>query len=97
QQHPAYKAKGNKAGSPSVQQTAMVTAWAIYGAAFQWSQQDKRQPVAQFTPEVLPLITANLAPYLEPRSNKAAPQRVAAGRGPRALQGASLRFAYSFS
>lgn len=89
----ARKANGS---SPSVQQTAMVTAWAIYGAAYQWSQQEKRQPVAQFTREVLPLITANLAPYLDAKTSKATtPQRVAAGRGPSALLGASLRLAFS--
>lgn len=97
QEHPECKAQANKKGSPSVQQTAMVTAWAIYGAAFQWSQQEKRQPVTEFTRDVLPLITANLSPYLEPRAIKVAPQRVAAGRGPSALLGASLRFAFSYS
>ncbi|HRN50360.1 MAG TPA: TetR family transcriptional regulator [Anaerolineales bacterium] len=97
QQHPECKAKGNKKGAPSVQQTAMVTAWAIYGAAMQWSQQDKRQPVSEFTREILPLITTNLSPYLESSASKASPQRVAAGRGPSALLGASFRLAFSFS
>jgi hypothetical protein len=42
------------------EQAAMVTSWAIYGAAVQWSQQEQRQPALDFTRQVLPLIVAGL-------------------------------------
>lgn len=82
-----------KGQGPSAQQTAMVAAWAVYGAAFQWSQQDERQPLAQFVRQVLPLIAGNLAPYLESAAIKPSVQRVSAGRGPAALLG-PLRLAF---
>lgn len=76
-----------KAQGPSAEQTAMVAAWAVYGAAFQWSQQDERQPLAQFVRQVLPLIAGNLTPYLETAASKPSVQHVSAGRGPAALLG----------
>ena len=39
---------------------AMVTSWAIYGAAAQWSQQAQREPAGEFVQQVLPLILAGL-------------------------------------
>jgi AcrR family transcriptional regulator len=45
---------------PTPEQTAMVTSWAIYGAAVQWSQQERREPVNDFVQQVLPLIIAGL-------------------------------------
>jgi AcrR family transcriptional regulator len=42
------------------EQTAMVTAWAMYGAALQWSQKTKRESIEDLTGQVLPLITNNL-------------------------------------
>lgn len=85
-----------KGQGPSAQQTAMVAAWAVYGAAFQWSQQDERQPLAQFVRQVLPLITANLSAYLETAAIKPSVQRVSAGRGPAALLG-PLRLGFHFA
>jgi AcrR family transcriptional regulator len=53
---------------PTAEQTAMVTSWAIYGAAFQWSQQDQGTSLDEFVAQVLPLITANLQMLLpEPK------------------------------
>ncbi|UYN89454.1 MAG: TetR family transcriptional regulator [Anaerolineales bacterium] len=85
-----------RAQGPSAEQTAMVAAWAVYGAAFQWSQQDERQAVAQFVRQVLPLITTNLSPYLESAAIKPSVQRVSAGRGPAALLG-PLRLGMHFA
>jgi len=39
---------------------AMVASWAIYGAAVQWSQQERPQPAREFVQQVLPIITASL-------------------------------------
>jgi AcrR family transcriptional regulator len=47
------------------EQTAMVTSWAIYGAAVQWSQQEQRQPALDFARQVLPLIVAGLPPLVK--------------------------------
>jgi AcrR family transcriptional regulator len=47
-------------GSSTVEQTATVSAWAMYGAASQWSQKAKREPVEEFILQVLPLIVNNL-------------------------------------
>ena len=44
------------------EQAAMVTSWAIYGAAVQWSQQEAQLPAKEFVQQVLPLILANLQP-----------------------------------
>ena len=45
---------------PTPEQTAIVTSWAIYGAAVQWSQQERQQPAQEFVQQVLPLIMAGL-------------------------------------
>jgi len=47
---------------PSPEQAAMVATWAIYGAAVQWSQQERRQPVQAFVEQVLPILLAGLHP-----------------------------------
>ena len=47
---------------PTAEQTAMVTSWAIYGAAVQWSQQERPEPAQEFVQQVLPLILASLQP-----------------------------------
>ncbi|MGH2627707.1 MAG: TetR/AcrR family transcriptional regulator [Anaerolineales bacterium] len=39
---------------------AVVASWAIYGAAVQWSQRERRGPSADFARQVLPLVMANL-------------------------------------
>lgn len=55
--------------SPTAEQTAMVTSWAIYGAAFQWSQQAENSSIDEFVAQVLPLITTNLQALLpEPKA-----------------------------
>jgi AcrR family transcriptional regulator len=41
-------------------QKAMITAWAIYGAAVQWSQKTKPEPVKDFVHQVVPMIEASL-------------------------------------
>jgi AcrR family transcriptional regulator len=53
---PPSKSKGHA----TLEQTAMVTSWAIYGAAMQWSQQEQREPAKDFVQQVLPLIMAGL-------------------------------------
>ncbi len=50
--------RGQPKGQPTPEQIAMVTSWAIYGAALQWSQQGQRQPARDFVRQVLPLIMA---------------------------------------
>jgi AcrR family transcriptional regulator len=72
------------AALPTAEQAAMVTAWAIYGAAFQWSQQKKPQPAADFVRQVLPLIHTNIQPYYDkPHTNGAG--RSIGGRAPSTL------------
>ncbi len=51
---------GKAKGQATLEQTAMVTSWAIYGAAIQWSQQEQREPAKDFARQVLPLISAGL-------------------------------------
>lgn len=45
---------------PTPEQAAMVTSWAIYGAAMQWLQQERRNPATEYAQQVLPLILGNL-------------------------------------
>ncbi len=47
---------------PTAEQTAVVSSWAIYGAAVQWSQQEQLEPAREFAQQVLPLILAFLQP-----------------------------------
>lgn len=44
----------------SPEQAAMVASWAIYGAATQWLQQERRVPVDEYVQQVLPLILGSL-------------------------------------
>jgi AcrR family transcriptional regulator len=53
---------GSSNSHPTREQAAMVTSWAIYGAAVQWSQQERREPAKDFVQQVLPLIIAGLPP-----------------------------------
>jgi AcrR family transcriptional regulator len=46
--------------SDNTEQKATITAWAIYGAAVQWSQKSKPELVKDFVQQVLPIITAGL-------------------------------------
>jgi len=46
--------------SDNTEQKATITAWAIYGAAVQWSQKSKLELVNDFVQQVLPIITAGL-------------------------------------
>jgi hypothetical protein len=39
---------------------AMITAWAIYGAAIQWSQKTRPEPINDFVQQILPIILASL-------------------------------------
>jgi AcrR family transcriptional regulator len=52
--------RGNSKSHPTPEQAAMVASWAIYGAAIQWSQKEKREPAKEFAQQVLPLILAGL-------------------------------------
>jgi len=44
-----------------LQSTAVLTSWAIYGAAFYWSQQSQQKPSQEFVTKILPLIVASIA------------------------------------
>jgi AcrR family transcriptional regulator len=46
--------------TPPPQLAAMVTSWAIYGAAYYWSQQERREPTQDFVHRTLPMIMASL-------------------------------------
>ncbi|HLF26354.1 MAG TPA: TetR/AcrR family transcriptional regulator [Anaerolineae bacterium] len=54
---------GDTQRHPTVEQAAMVTSWAIYGAAVQWNQQAQPQSAQEFVQQVLPLILASLQPF----------------------------------
>jgi AcrR family transcriptional regulator len=56
----------NSNRGPTLEQAAMVASWAIYGAAVQWLQQERRKPAPEYVEQVLPLILGTL----EPRSNE---------------------------
>jgi AcrR family transcriptional regulator len=56
---------GESQRRPTLEQTAMVTSWAIYGAAMQWSQQERPEPAREFVQQVLPLILASLQPAVK--------------------------------
>jgi AcrR family transcriptional regulator len=48
---------------PTPEQAAMVTSWAIYGAAMQWNnQQGRSQSMADFVQQVFPMISASFEP-----------------------------------
>ena len=47
------------------QTTAAVTSWAIYGAAYYWSQQSDQKSPEAFVLQSLPLITASLAQVIK--------------------------------
>ena len=47
---------------PTAEQAAMITSWAIYGGAVQWSQQERPEPAKEFVQQILPLILASLQP-----------------------------------
>jgi AcrR family transcriptional regulator len=49
---------------PTADQAAMVTSWAIYGAAAQWRQQTREKSAKEYARQVLPLILAGLQPLL---------------------------------
>jgi len=44
----------------NAKQKAMIASWAIYGAAMQWGQKTKPEPVSEFVHQVLPIIMASL-------------------------------------
>jgi AcrR family transcriptional regulator len=47
-------------GQENSEQKAIIATWAIYGAAVQWSQKSKPEPVDSFVQQVLPIIQASL-------------------------------------
>jgi AcrR family transcriptional regulator len=65
-------------GAAAPEQAATVSAWALYGAAVQWSQKSKREPVDELVRQVLPLIMSNLQP-LAVRHSAAAKTKTASG------------------
>lgn len=67
------------------EQVATVTAWAMYGAAWEWSQTPKREPVDEFIPQVLPLIASNLQALTHSKSKQVHTRQSAGGSGAYAL------------
>jgi AcrR family transcriptional regulator len=53
---------GKSKRRPTAEQGAMISSWAIYGAAVQWSQQEQPEPAREFVQQILPLILASLQP-----------------------------------
>ena len=51
---------GQSNGHPTIEQAAMMASWAIYGAAAQWSQQERQEPAQEFVHQILPMIMAGL-------------------------------------
>lgn len=68
-----------KTAGASREQAAMMSAWALYGAAVQWSQDKDPQPAEDFVGQVLPLIKTNLQPFVD--TNGAQPAKRAARGG----------------
>jgi AcrR family transcriptional regulator len=56
----AKESPGGTQSGPTLEQAAMVASWAIYGAAVQWLQQERRVPAWEYTQQVLPLILGSL-------------------------------------
>jgi len=56
----AEASSGKTERRPTLEQAAMVASWAIYGAAVQWSQQERPEPAGEFVQQVLPIIMASL-------------------------------------
>jgi AcrR family transcriptional regulator len=54
--------RGPTLRGPTLEQAAMVASWAIYGAAVQWLQQERRKPAGEYVQQVLPLILGSLEP-----------------------------------
>ncbi len=62
----------SKKTSASREQAAMMSAWALYGAAKQWSQDKAQKPAEDFVRQVVPLIKANLQPFVETNGGQTA-------------------------
>ncbi len=56
----AEASSGKTERRPTPEQAAMITSWAIYGAAVQWSQKEQPEPAQEFVQQVLPIIIASL-------------------------------------
>jgi len=56
----AKEAPSGTQNGPTPKQAAMVASWAIYGAAVQWLQQERRIPAREYVRQVLPLILGSL-------------------------------------
>ncbi|HLB47612.1 MAG TPA: TetR/AcrR family transcriptional regulator [Anaerolineales bacterium] len=56
----AEASSGKTDRRPTPEQAAMITSWAIYGAAVQWSQKEQPEPAREFVQQVLPIIIASL-------------------------------------
>jgi AcrR family transcriptional regulator len=52
----AWLSESGEVVSRDCKLTATIASWAIYGAAFYWSQADEREPVEKFALRVLPNI-----------------------------------------
>ncbi len=72
-------------GSTTLEQAATVSAWAMYGAAVQWSQKAHRESVDEFIQQVLPLIMSSLKPLTSLKSIQPGAKKSASGSGAYAL------------
>ena len=55
-------AGGEEGRHPTPEQAAMISTWAIHGAAVQWTRNERAKPVEEYVQEVLPLVLASLQP-----------------------------------
>jgi AcrR family transcriptional regulator len=55
----------SKKNGASREQAAMMSAWALYGAAMQWSQDKNQKPAEDFVRQVMPLVKGNLQPFID--------------------------------
>lgn len=70
-----------KSAGASREQAAMMSAWALYGAAVQRSQEKKQEPAEVFVRQVLPLIKSNLQPFVATNGSQPA-KSIARGGSP---------------
>jgi len=78
---------GNPRRRPTAEQAAMVTSWAIYGAAAQWHQQPEAGRAKDYAREILPLILSGLEPALASGGPHRRPRHLRPGQVDRGVRG----------
>jgi AcrR family transcriptional regulator len=56
-----WRVEPGDTSSPDARLTAAVASWAVYGAAFYWSQLEEREPIEQFIRRVYPTVQAAMS------------------------------------